>query len=46
MRNREAPLLLGPWSQLVVTLMKVKGGGSTLLGFTTEIAEIAKCLFE
>jgi hypothetical protein len=36
MRNHYAPLLLGPWSQLVVTLMKVKGGASTFLGFTIE----------
>jgi hypothetical protein len=44
MRNHDAPLLLGPWSQLVVTLMKVKGGANTSLGSTMEIAEIAKRL--
>jgi hypothetical protein len=31
MRNCDAPLFLGPWSQLVVTLMKIKGGASTSL---------------
>jgi hypothetical protein len=44
MRNHDAPLLLSPWSQLVVTLMKVKGGASTPLGSTTEIAKIVKHL--
>jgi hypothetical protein len=45
-RNREAPFCLAPGHNWRSHRRRIKGGASTSLGFTSEIAEIEKRLFD